>query len=111
MKNFLIVLKFELLNLIRKKAFIVSTTIICLLIIVGLTIPTIMDSFGSPILGRNEDQAEIYGKINYGVLIENGSIDLSSLKAQLPDSNIIIVGTKEEIKDLIMFREIEAGLI
>lgn len=111
MKNFLIVLKFELLNLIRKKAFIVSTAIICFLIIVGLTIPTIMDSFGSSPFSKDKDQTETSDKINYGILIENEAIELSSLEAQLPYSNITTVDDRNELNDLVMSDKVESGFI
>ena len=45
MKDFFIVLKFELMNFVKNKSFIISTLVICILIAIGLSIPTIKDTF------------------------------------------------------------------
>lgn len=45
MKDFLIVLRFELMNFMKNKTFIISTAIICLLISIGLSVPTIKNTF------------------------------------------------------------------
>ncbi len=111
MRNFFLVLKFELLNLIKKKAFLISTAIICLIIIVGLTIPIIADSFGSPIFNKDENQVAEADKVSYGVLIEEDSIELSDLETLLPHINIITTDSKKELSDLTRNEDVVAGFI
>lgn len=111
MKNFFIVLKFELSSLIKKKAFLISTAIIALLIIVGLTIPTIKNAFTNTAVDTNEKQDENIDKINYGVIIENDSVKLSDLKIQLPNDNIIAAKNKKELNNLVISDDVEAGFI
>ena len=52
MRDFFIVLRFEFLNIVKNKAFIVSSIIICGLLIVGLTIPTAINIFSSEEEGK-----------------------------------------------------------
>ena len=47
MKNLGTVFKFELLKILDKKAFKVSTVVLSVIIALALTIPTIMGAFGN----------------------------------------------------------------
>ncbi|HHV38613.1 MAG TPA: ABC transporter permease [Tepidimicrobium sp.] len=111
MRNFFLVLKFELLNLIKKKAFIVSTAIISLIVLVALTIPIIADKFGFSMFSEDEESAEEMAKIDYGILIEKDAAQLSELKALLPYANIIDAGNKQNLSKLIKSGDIKAGFI
>jgi ABC-2 type transport system permease protein len=111
MKNFFIVLKFELLNLIKKKPFFISTAIISLILIIGLSVPTITGSFGAPVFNKDKSQTKTVDKINYGILIENDSVELSDLKIQLSNTNIITANSKSNLKDLVTSDEVTAGFI
>ncbi|NLJ78614.1 MAG: ABC transporter permease [Tissierellia bacterium] len=111
MRNFFLVLKFELLNLIRKKAFRISTIIISLIAIIALTIPVIADKFGSPIFNKDDKPIEEVEKAHYGLLIEKDSIDLAALKLLLPHIDIVDVDSKEELSQSVKDGDVEAGFI
>lgn len=57
MKNLWVVLKFELLNFYKNKSFIIASVIICGLLIIGMSVPTIQDSFFS----SSDDPSEEVG--------------------------------------------------
>ncbi|CAK7033411.1 ABC transporter permease [Tissierella sp.] len=113
MRSFLTVLKFELFNFLKNKVFKVSTIILCLLVIIGLTIPTIMDTFGKPIFGDKKKEEISYtdSKIKYGVLIKENTIKLDDLQAQLPDNELINVKNEDELSNLVISDNITAGFI
>lgn len=114
MKNLGNVFKFELSRLIKSKVFKIATIILSLIIAIGLSVPTIMEAFGKPIFGDKDETSvedEDTSPIKYGIIIENDSIDLNSLKAYLSDNEIIGLNREEELKDLILSEEVEAGFI
>lgn len=111
MKNFFLVLKFEFLNLVKKKPFLISTAIICLIIVIGLTIPIIADGLGHPLFNKDEDPNKAVDKIDYGIIIENNSIELSNLETQLPHINLVIADSKKDLKKLIKSKDVEVGFI
>jgi ABC-2 type transport system permease protein len=113
MRGLLTVLKFELFNFLKNKVFKVSTIILCLLVIIGLTIPTIMDAFGKPIFGDKKKEEISYtdSKIKYGVLIKEDTIKLDELQSQLPDNELINVKNEDELSNLVISDNITAGFI
>lgn len=111
MKNFFIVSKFELLKLIKNKTFIISTAIISVLIIIGLTVPTIMKSVNKPIFDKNESMDEEMHRVDFGIIIEDDSIDLKELEIQLPYVNIINSNNRNELEELVLSDEVNAGFI
>lgn len=113
MKSFLTVLKFELFNFLKNKVFKVSTIILCLLVIIGLTIPTIMDAFGKPIFSdkKKEETSYTESKIRYGILIKEDAIELDDLQSQLPDNELINVKNQDELSNLVISDNITAGFI
>lgn len=72
MKEFLTVLNFELMNYIQKKAFVISTILLCIILVVVLVFPNIMDIFSS-------DSGEVEGTevatYNFGLVDENNIMD------------------------------------
>lgn len=111
MKNFFIVAKFELLKLIKNKTFIISTAIISVLIIIGLTVPTIMKSVNKPIFDKNESMDEEMHRVDFGIIIEDNSIDLKELEIQLPYVNIINSNNRNELEELVLSDKVNAGFI
>lgn len=111
MKNFFIVAKFELLKLIKNKTFIISTAIISVLIIIGLTVPTIMKSVNKPIFDKNESMDEEMHRVDFGIIIEDDSIDLKELEIQLPYVNIINSNNRNELEELVLSDKVNAGFI
>ena len=113
MESLWTVLKFELFNFLKNKVFKISTIILSLLIIIGLSVPTIMDALGKPLFG--EDKVDIMPSegvsTSYGILIEDPSINMEDIKAMLADINIIATKTTEELSNLVNSDDIEAGFI
>lgn len=111
MKDFLIVFKFELLNFLKNKTFKISTIILSVLLILGLTVPTIMNAFGKPLFNKDTNEIKEDDKVKYGILIENDSVDISAFKKELPDIDIITTTNAEELNDLVLSDNISAGFI
>lgn len=111
MKDFLIVLKFELMNFLKNKTFIIPTIIICLLVGVGLSIPTIRDTF----FGASEDeipgQEEQIEDISYGIIDETNSINIDALQGNFYNGILVQVKDVDELKDKVMTNEFESGFI
>ncbi|MDR7871120.1 MAG: ABC transporter permease [Tissierellaceae bacterium] len=107
MKEFIIVLKFELMNYLKNKTFLVSTLIICLLLGVGLSIPTIKDTFFSDeISGEN-----LMEQINYGYVDESNSINIEDLQNSFNGGLLIEVKDIDELKEKVNSNEFDSGFI
>lgn len=114
MRQFFTVLKFELGNYFKKKSFIISTVIISLLIIIGLSIPNFVDM--SSILfdeDQNKTQAEDIvdeEKSNLAIYDQNNAIsNKDTLKTYFPNSNWKVVKSQDELKKLVEDENVEAG--
>lgn len=113
MKSLLTVLKFELSNFLKNKVYKISTILLSLIVIIGLSIPTIMNAFGKPLFGDNKgkDNSVSESKVKYAVLIENNVVELNDLKAQLSGNDIINTTNEEELNDLVASNSVAAGFI
>lgn len=114
MKQFLVVLKFELSNYFRKKSFIASTIIIAALIVVGLSLPNFIDMSGIlPGLGKSETKVEEVEKeenINFAIHDEKNIISNKDvLKVYFPNSNWKVVKSQDELNKLVENQDVEAG--
>jgi len=114
MKQFLVVLKFELSNYFRKKSFVASTIIIAALMVVGLSLPNFIDMSGIlPGLGKNETKVEEVEKediINFAIHDEKNIISNKDvLKAYFPNSNWKVVKNQDELNKLVENQDVEAG--
>lgn len=114
MKQFLVVLKFELSNYFRKKSFVASTIIIAALIVVGLSLPNFIDMSGIlPGLGKSEtkvEEVETEEKINFAIYDEKNIISNKDvLKAYFPNSNWKVVKSQGELNKLVENQDVEAG--
>ncbi len=71
MSNFLIVLKFELMHYFKNKVFLITSIVLIGLLSIGLTIPTIMESF------EDEEGADGQGDETpvYGLYDPEGHVD------------------------------------
>src|SRR5690554_4369156 len=72
MKEFLTVLNFELMNYIQKKAFVISTILLCVILVVVLIFPNIMDIFSSDTGESEVTETVVY---NFGIVDENSLMD------------------------------------
>ncbi|NLC03396.1 MAG: ABC transporter permease, partial [Tissierellia bacterium] len=108
MKDFFIVLKFELLNVIKNKAFIISTVIICVLIFGGLSVPTIKDQFFSSSTNDEVTEEAIkYGFVNNDLSEVNTEDYISSFS----QGELIQFDSEDQLKEKINNGEIKFGAI
>ena len=111
MEDFLIVLKFELMNFLKNKTFIISTLIISLMIIIGLSIPTIQDTFfnsskeKSALEDNNENK--LYGYINQNKVISN----IEDLEEEFTSGKLMEFNNLDDLENQVNSGEIEAGYI
>lgn len=103
MKDLLVVMKFTMKDMIKRKSFIISTIIFLIMIVVGFNIPNILKSI------NGEDTS------NKLVIVDEGNIfegSLESLKNADTGYEIEISNAKyEEIKEKINNDEIESAII
>lgn len=110
MKDFFIVLKFELMNYLRNKAFIISTLVICLLLSIGLSIPTIKDTF-SPKKSQSTEELDSTVKA-YGYINKDGALsDTPILKSAFKLGKLVEFDDEKELEDSVISKQIEAGYI
>ena len=111
MKDFFIVLKFELLNFLKNKTFIISTLIICLAIAVGLSFPTIKDAFFSSskdtATEETTDEGKSYGYINKDGVLQNPK----DLEEAFMSGKLVEFQDQDRLEAAIDLGEIEAGYI
>lgn len=114
MKQFLTVLKFELSNYFKKKSFIISTVIIALVMVIGLSLPNFIDmSSILPTADENETNVEDVveeDKTNFAIYDENNIIpNKEILNAYFPNSNWKVVKNQSELNKLVENQDVEAG--
>ena len=118
MKGFWTVLKFEVLNYLKNKAFIITTVVLSAMLIIGLSIPTIIDVFSDD-GGTVEDMPieegpveEVAGDGNFAYIDNSdGNIDLETLKANFLAGSLKEFHSKDKMEEAINEEEIEAGYI
>ena len=108
MKDILIVMKFTIKDMIKRKSFIISTLIILLLIVVGFNVPNIIKSFNGEDNGNKllivdnenifEDNLEILNQMGLDYDIEIGKATFDEIKTKISDGEIedAIIIEKEE---------------
>ncbi len=115
MKQFFNVLSFELSNYFKNKGYLITTILISILLIIGLSLPSIFDmSKLIPKLSSSNSTeiTEDKDKTNYALMgINNVIEDKAILENSFPNSNWIIKNSKEEIEELINSNDAEAGFI
>ena len=107
MKNLVIVIKFTIKEMVRKKSFIISTLLILALVVLGFSAPKIIDSLkgenskavilisdSQDIFEGNLDSLKQMDLPNYDIRIENA--DFASVKKKIED---------EQIKSAIIFEK------
>ena len=103
MKDIIIVAKFTMKDMVKRKSFIISTLIILILIIIGFNIPNIIKQF----VGEDTDS-----KI---LIVDNENIfegNLELLKqADLGDEIEIVQSSTEDIRKKIEDEEIESAIL
>ncbi len=103
MKDLLVVMKFTMKDMIKRKSFIISTIIFLIMIVVGFNIPNILKSI------NGEDTSDKLVIVDEGNIFEGS---LESLKNADTGYEIEISNSKyEEIKEKINNDEIESAII
>ncbi|MDR5659631.1 ABC transporter permease [Serpentinicella sp. ANB-PHB4] len=117
MRNFLIVTKFEFLNLVKNKTAIIATVIICLLLSLGLSAPTIRDTFFSSSdeeIAMDQDQGAEHPPSSgrtYGFINKGGITNVDDLKQRFFAGELVAFNNQEELEEQIRSGEVEAGYI
>lgn len=121
MKQFFNVLSFELSNYFKNKGYLITTILISILLILGLSLPSLFDmsklipqlsSNNSKITENIEEINESKDKTNYVIMDTNNIIsDKSVLETAFPNSNWTIVNNKDEAENLIKSGDAKAGFI
>lgn len=121
MKQFFNVLSFELSNYFKNKGYLITTILISILLILGLSLPSLFDmsklipqlsSNNSEITENIEEINESKDKTNYVIMDTNNIIsDKSVLETAFPNSNWTIVNSKDEAENLIKSGDAKAGFI
>lgn len=97
MKSFIKVLLFELNNYFKNKSWIITTAVICILAIVGLSVPALVD-FKNIIPSDTSDET----KNIYAIVDSNNIIaDKSILENAFSNSHWKVLNNENEMKDFI----------
>ncbi len=108
MKNLGTVYQFELKGLLKKKAYIVTTVILCAIIVIATTLPTILKMVnGDEIVDENPGM--ISG--NFGMVMETDDIDLPLLEEKLQGIEMTYFDTSEELRDAVTEETVSTGYI
>ncbi|SMB85033.1 ABC-2 type transport system permease protein [Desulfonispora thiosulfatigenes DSM 11270] len=117
MRDFWIVLKFELMGFMKNKSFIIPTIILCLLLAIGLSVPTIQDAFFSSdssdgINGDTDNVSEDTGDRLYGYVDEKEQIsNITKLQDSFLAGTLVKANTSKELEEKVTSEEFTAGYI
>ena len=118
MSKFFNIVKFELGAYFKQKGYIISTIVMTLILIVGLSLPSFIDLSGVIPGLESEDKVEETDKdkekdeVSYAILDSKDIvIDLTMLETVFPESKWQEVDSKDEMKELVNSEEVEAGFI
>ena len=116
MRDFITVLSFELTNYFKNKSYIVSTLVIALLLIVGLSLPNFIN-----IPGINEKKdSNIEGSIeendkdidNYVIYDKNNVIpSVDVFESSIENSKFTTTDNEDDLIDLVKSEDVKAGFI
>ena len=111
MKEFFIVFKFEFLGMLKKKAFIISTVLLCSLIIIGLFIPTINNTF----FNSNDDNKKQISSGNsktYGYIDKTKQItNIEDVKKNFTIGQLKEISSIDRLEEKVNSDELQAGFI
>ncbi|VYT78821.1 ABC transporter permease [Clostridium paraputrificum] len=116
MKGFLSVLRFELTNYFKNKGYLITTGIIAVVLIVGLSLPSFFDMSG--LFGGNDKKAESSESVsdeekkNFIIFDKENIIkDVKGLENVFIGSSWKVATNEQEVKDAVNNEEAEAGFI
>lgn len=112
MKDLLTVLSFELMGFIKKKAFIISTIIICLILVVVLSIPNLIEVFSTSSEDDSPSNEKVIMDREYGYVDESkGEIDIESLQENFYAGYLVEEKDVNSLEEKINSQDIEAGFL
>lgn len=124
MKKFLNVLRFELTNYFKTKGYIITTILISLILVVGLSLPSFFDLSGlipglnktdnnieetQPEETSNDEEKDNYVLFDKSGLISDENFDL--LKSYFPNANIDKVASENDAENLVKDGTANAGFV
>ncbi len=116
MNNFFKVVGFELNNYFKSKAYILTTAIITVLLVVGICLPSFIDLSGFiPQLATEEKVAEDETTdsdediTKYAIYDENNLVNIEYLKEFYPNSEWKVVSSNDELEKLVEDGQVEGG--
>lgn len=108
MKQFLIIFKFEFLQLIKTKAYKITTLIFCLVATLGLFIPTFF-------MNNESDSANTGSyndKIVFAIFDENNVVKSdASIKTFFPKAQIKKATSEADLKEMVKEEKADAGIV
>ncbi|WP_312458370.1 ABC transporter permease [Proteiniclasticum sp.] len=108
MKNLLTVFQFEFRGLLKKKSFVITTLIVCLLALIGTSLPTIMKAFegeDAPIEEPGEDLGTL------GIVIENSALEEDVLKEKLAGFTLEFFPSRDALQEKVLDGTMDSGYI
>ena len=116
MKQFLNVLKFELSTYFKTKGYILSTVLISLVLIIGLSIPSFFDMSwltgnNSDVVENTEQETSKDFELNFALVDSNNILTNDFLQNFFPNSKFLSANTEEELRNLVEDDKVEAGFI
>lgn len=108
MKNLLTVFTFEFQGLLKKKSFVITTILVCLLALVGTSLPTLLKVFEgeeSPIEEPGEDLGTL------GIVIENSALAEKDLTERLPGFTLEFYENEEKLSEKVLDGTVDSGYI
>lgn len=105
MKNLKTVFLFELKTLVKKKPYIITTTLLFLVALIATSIPTIFGLFEE----GTEDGAGENQKAYYGVFVEEENFDMAKLEAKLESPDLAYYSSMDALKTALEEEDIMDG--
>lgn len=108
MKNLLTVFQFEFRGLLKKKSFVITTLIVCLLALIGTSVPTIMKTFegeDAPVEEPGEDLGTL------GIVIENSALEEDVLKEKLAGFTLEFFPSRDALQEKVLDGTMDSGYI
>lgn len=114
MNNFNIVFKFEFLEMVKKKSVFVTTLILCVFMLIGTSIPTILTTFN----GTDSDTEETSENVNTNLelredlgFVLGSDVSSEKISGYLGLSSVNIYDSKDTLKQAIEDKNITYGFI
>lgn len=116
MNNFFKVVGFELNNYFKSKAYILTTAIITILLVVGICLPSFIDLSGfiqqlatEEKVAEDETTDSDEDITKYAIYDENNLVNIEYLKEFYPNSEWKVVSSNDELEKLVEDGQVEGG--